>query len=180
MRIASTWPAWAFGILAIAASVLTVMVIRPNMEMRGSVARLAILQPLDLPTAAPDAPSDGSDTTTRREAIAAYADKDYRRVEALLIAEVKARSADADALLLLGSSLLLSDRPAESREPLQAAGRLATSDQVREEALWQQAQASLLLGRRVEATAFLQEVAKTGAAHPQEARAQLEQLSALK
>lgn len=181
MRIGSTWPAWAFGILAIAASVLTVMIIRPNMEMRGSVARLAILQPLALPTTLPTDPrGDESTATTRREAIAAYADKDYHRVEALLIAEVKARSADADALLLLGSALLLSDRPAESREPLQAAGRLATSDQVREEALWQQAQASLLLGRRVEATAFLQEVAKTGVAHPQEARAQLAQLSALR
>ncbi len=174
MRIASMWPAWAFGILVVAATVLTILVIRPNMEMRGAVASLAILQPLAVPH---DTRGDDPDAPIRRQAIAAYAERDYRKAETLLIAEVKARSADADALLLLGSSLLLSGRPAESREPLQAAGRLASSPRVREEALWQQAQASLLLGRRVEASAFLQEVANTGATHQDEARAQLAKLA---
>jgi len=157
---------WAVGITAVAAALAT-FVLMPRSLDSDELRAMARFEPL--PVQIVRGGEVGDDTAERRlRGLEAYRDGQYE--EAVVAFQPLAANGDVELRLYLGSALLLLDRPREAVTVLGAVVSAAGSDELRDLALWQLANAHLAGGNHQPARLALSQLRDLGGAHAQAAR----------
>lgn len=168
---------WGLGLATVAAAVLIVLFVIP----RGSIeperaAGLAHVAPIPVNITRSSAPP-GSFEEVRMKALEAYRDADYDLAVELLGQAVDERPDATELILYLGSAAMLTGDYGSATRHLQVCIQRASNDALRDEALWQLANAELAGGKVDAARDTLKRVRDAGGNHAEDATRLLSELN---
>jgi len=148
------WPAAA----VVAAAAIALIFMLPRGPHDGSdMTGFVRIEPLPVNITRGSA-EPGTFEATRLRGLEQYRDGDYSGAITAFEEALSLRDGDAEVLLYLGSAELLQGNPASAARHLASGASRADSPALREELLWQLAQAQLASGHRAEAERSLRDV----------------------
>jgi tetratricopeptide (TPR) repeat protein len=159
------------GVTALAATLWLLFIPRDKPE----IVTLAVIEPLPVRLNRGEADS-GQFHEARIRGLELYAGADYAGARDALQRAVELEPDNDEVNLYLGSAELLVGNESRAQPPLRTAARTTASPQVREEALWQLANAHLAAGERSEAVSVLREVVSQDRRHREQAERLLGEL----
>jgi tetratricopeptide (TPR) repeat protein len=166
-------PRWAFAAL-VGAAVTAVVVAFFSSRRDEQLSRVARIEPLPVRINRGVGEPDSFEVA-RIRGLELYAEGDYGAARQALRDAVRLQPQHVEVTVYLGSAELLLGNLAEATPLLQQASQ-ATDPVVREEAIWQLANAELAAGRRQQAVSALRALAAGGRRHRADAAALLERL----
>jgi len=169
--IAWWWPALGLATAAVALALLFFLP-RPAKDL----GRLARIEPLPVEVTR-DAGDGGALARQRRRGLELYAAGDYSAARDSLLEALQHGTDDAVSLYLASSELLLGMREA-ALDRLRPLSQRASDGALREEALWQLANAALVAGSIAESERTLRELVAMGDYHATDAAALLDRIEA--
>lgn len=164
---------WGLAALAAAATIL-IAIFNPGGQ-DGDLARLARIEPLPVHLTRGLA-DPGSFEEIRLRGLESYEARDYAGAREALRRAASMEPRQAEVVLYLGSATLLLGDAKEGFANLRHAAEIAEDPALREEALWQLANAALASGRAGDAEAALRDVIALERRHREDAAALLERL----
>jgi len=166
------WKPVGVGLAAAAATILLIIALPDGRD----VSDLAIMEPLPVRISrAPVTP--GTFEAFRLRGLELYRSGDYKTALEHLARAYNVRPDDDEVPLYIGSSHLMLGQPKDALVFLEAAIEKTTNDAIREESLWQIANAQIAAGLVPEARHVLEEVIASAGPHAARARQLLEELA---
>ena len=165
------WKPVGVGLAAAAAAILLIIALPDGRD----VSDLAIMEPLPVRISrAPVTP--GTFEAFRLHGLELYRSEDYAAALEHLRRAYTARPEDAEVPLYIGSAHLMLDQPKDALVFLEVAIEKTTNDAIREESLWQLANAQIAAGLVTDARSVLEKVIAAAGPHAADARQLLEKL----